>query len=222
MNFSGNDTSPLHSVADRGDEKELKIIFRSKFEEWSCRVIDGIMESFQMTARDEDEALYKEAMSAMEDGDLFAQTKVAFYKLTGRGGAEIDVKEAVALLTKCAEAGESEAMWMLGLCNEYGIGVEQDVYQASSLYSLSGDIGNPAGQFLFANDSGGRGSGIMKVSSITNEGIERLDMLMSIAPWTTLDLECLYEMWDNGQVFLNEELLNDREQSRSARNKNAQ
>ena len=75
------------------------------------------MTDMSCNANASDEAPYNKAVLDMENGDVFAKTKVAFYKLTGGGGAEVDVKEAVAMLEECAEEGESEAMWMLGLCS---------------------------------------------------------------------------------------------------------
>ena len=37
-----------------------------------------------------DAAQYRKAVSAMEKGDKSAKTKVAYYKLTGLGGVEVD------------------------------------------------------------------------------------------------------------------------------------
>ena len=105
---------------------------------------------------------YKEAVHAMESGDEKAKMKVAFYKLTGRGGVEIDVKGAVALLEDSSEKGNGEAKWMLGLCCEYGIGTKQDIERAESLYQQSYDAGNVVGEFFVWNDLGGRGEGVMK------------------------------------------------------------
>ena len=113
-----------------------------------------------------DTSLYKEAVSAMEKGDVKAKTKVAFYKLTGLGGVEVDEDEAVALLEERVKDGDNEAKWMLGLCCEYGMGIEQDVERAMLLYRQSMEGGNVVGKFLFENDGVGRGSGVMKVRSL--------------------------------------------------------
>jgi len=55
--------------------------------------------------------------------------------------------------------GDCEAVWMLGLCCEYGMGIEQDVERAEVLYQESCKGGNK--MFLMKNGSGGRGSGVM-------------------------------------------------------------
>ena len=78
-------------------------------------------------ASDDDEKLYREALKMMESGVESAKTKVAFYRLSGRGGAEIDAKGSVSLLEDRAKELDGEALWMLGLCCEYGIGTEQAV-----------------------------------------------------------------------------------------------
>ena len=113
-----------------------------------------------------DAAQYREAVNAMEHGDAKAKTKVAFYKLTGLGDVEIDEEGAVALLEECAKDGDSEAKWMLGLCCEYGMGIEQDIERAELLYRESKEGGNIVGEFLLENGEGKRGSGVMKVRGL--------------------------------------------------------
>ena len=104
---------------------------------------------------------YNEALDAMSTGNESAKTKVAFYKLSGCGGASVDVKEAVALLEERSEKGDGEAKWMLGLCCEYGMGMEQDIERAESLYRESSEARNEVGGFLMNNGKGKRGSGVM-------------------------------------------------------------
>ncbi len=113
----------------------------------------------------EEEAKYREVVSAVEDGDNKAKTSLAWFKLSGCGGAEVDVDEAVALLEERVKNKDAEAMWMLGICCEYGMGCEQDVERAEELYKESSDCGSVIGQFLKDNGKGFRGSGIMKVRS---------------------------------------------------------
>ena len=108
-----------------------------------------------------DEAQYREAVKAMKKGDKSAKTKVAFYKLTGVGGIEIDEYGAVALLEERAKEGDNEAKWMLGLCCEYGRGTEQNIERAELLYRQSSQAGDVVGKFLLENDKGGRGNGVM-------------------------------------------------------------
>ena len=83
------------------------------------------------------EEQFNEAVLAMESGDDNAKTKVAFFKLTGLGGAEIDKKGAVALLEERvsgSSVSDDEAMWMLALCCQYGIGTERNLSRAKVLY----------------------------------------------------------------------------------------
>ena len=108
-----------------------------------------------------DEEEYEKAVCSMESGDESAKTKVAFFKLSGRGGVEVDADSAVALLEERVKDKDAEAKWMLGLCCEYGMGTEQDIKSSSSLYKESYEEGNIVGEFLWKNGYGGRGSGVM-------------------------------------------------------------
>ena len=101
-----------------------------------------------------DEARYREAVHAMECGDERAKTRVAFYKLSGRGGAEVDADEAVALLEERVKDKDDEAMWMLGLCCEFGTGTEQNIERAESLYWQSGEVLKANTSLLKLNLSG--------------------------------------------------------------------
>ena len=112
------------------------------------------------------ETQYKEAVQAMEKGNEGAKALVAFYKLSGYGGARIDAEGAVALLEDRARDGDCEAKWMLGLCCEYGMGIEQNIERAKVLYQESYEGGNVAGEFLMKNGFGERGSGEMKVNGL--------------------------------------------------------
>ena len=90
----------------------------------------------------------------------------AFCKLSGQNGCEIDPEGAVALLEKVKRKRKGEACWMLGLCCEYGIGIEQDTLRAISLYERSCDMGNSVGKILLFNYKVKRGSGVMKVECL--------------------------------------------------------
>ena len=113
-----------------------------------------------------DESQYEEALRAMKSGVGSAKTKVAFFQLSGRGGAEIDTAEAVVLLEERAKDRDSQAKWMLGLCCEYGIGTEQDIPRAELLYKESSESGNDIGTFLLKNGEGGRGTRMMTVKGL--------------------------------------------------------
>ena len=108
---------------------------------------------------------YREILRAVEGGANEAKTKLAWYKLSGCGGAEVDEDGAVALLEECVKDKDLEAMWMLGLCYEYGMGVEQDLERAEELYKQSNDGGSEIGKFLAWNwgYNDERGSGRMDV-----------------------------------------------------------
>ena len=95
-----------------------------------------------------DELDYNAVLSAVEKGEESSKTKLAFYNLSGYGSARKDVDEAVILLEERANSGDGEAMWMLGLCKEYGIGTEQDIKGAEKLYRRSREGGNEIGKFL--------------------------------------------------------------------------
>jgi len=114
-----------------------------------------MMEGEERSVEISDAAQYEEAVRAMDSGDESAKTKVAFYKLSGRGGAVVDAGGAVALLQAGAKRGDGRAKWMLGLCLQYGLGIEQDVEQAYLLYQQSSEAGVKAGELLLWNGKGG-------------------------------------------------------------------
>ena len=111
-----------------------------------------------------EEEEYQKFVHAVEEGDNRSKTKLAWYLLSGRGGAKIDEDRAVMLLKEQVKDKDSEAMWMLGLCYEYGIGCEQDIPKAETLYKESEESGNVIGELLKNNEE--RGSGILKVKSL--------------------------------------------------------
>jgi len=108
---------------------------------------------------------YKEVVKAVESGDNSAKTKLAWYLLSGCGGAEVDKERAVKLLKERVKE-DGEAHWMLGICKEYGIGCEQDLKEAEGLYKECSECGNVVGEFFMANGKDERGSGVMEVGSL--------------------------------------------------------
>ena len=64
------------------------------------------------------------------------------------------------------EEKDGEAMWMLGVCKEYGIGCEQDLDGAEGLYKECSESGTVVGKFFVANGKDERGSGVMEVGSL--------------------------------------------------------
>lgn len=110
-----------------------------------------------------DEALYTDAVSAMESGDEHAKRTVAFYKLLGKG-TKVDTYGAVDLLEELALKGDTEAMWMLGLCCEYGMGIKVDIERAELLYCQSKQARNAVGYFLSNCRGSDRGTDVLLVS----------------------------------------------------------
>ncbi len=92
-------------------------------------------------------------LEAVEGGDESAKTKLAWYKLSGVGGCEIDTNGAVALLEERVKDNDAEAMWMLGVCSEFGRGCEQDIKKAKMLYKQSRRRRNGIGKILAKNKS---------------------------------------------------------------------
>ena len=145
--------------------------------------------------------------------------RVAFCKLSGCDGLYVDREGAVSLLEELAIEGDDEALWMLGLCCEYGIGAKQDVDRAEALYIQSCERGNVVGRLLLENSDCGRGTGVMKAKGLWNERFlfcesriiqfyradmslamkSRLGEMMRIAPWTSLDISS--EHGNSWQVF---------------------
>ena len=113
-----------------------------------------------------DDSDYDSVLNAVASGEESAKTTLAWYKLSGYGDAKKDVNEAVVLLEERVKAGDGEAMWMLGLCKEYGLGAEQDLEGAEKLYGQSREAGNTIGSVLTWNGFHGSLSGRMKVSGL--------------------------------------------------------
>ena len=109
---------------------------------------------------------YKAVLEAVEKGDESAKTKLAWYKLSGVGGCEIDTNGAVVLLEERVKDKDTEAMWMLGVCNEFGRGCEQDISRAEELYQQSNEGGSEIGEILVENkdEEHERGCGYLRGS----------------------------------------------------------
>ena len=57
-------------------------------------------------------------------------------------------EEAVEVLEECVKEGDVEAMWVLGLCCENRLGVEQDDKRAMELYQEAAGKGCATAEFL--------------------------------------------------------------------------
>ena len=113
-----------------------------------------------------EEKEYKDVLNAVERGDNSAKTQVAWYKLSGLGGAVKDEDGAVVLLEERVKEVDVEAMWMLGACNEFGIGTEQNIERAEELYKQSSERMNKTGKILMDNKSRERGSGYLMIKRL--------------------------------------------------------
>ena len=160
-----------------------------------------------------EKADYNTALAAVRRGDSTAKTRLAYLLITGLGGATVNPKDAVTLLEERVKENDAEAMWMLGLCKEYGTGTSLDTDGAMALYTTSSGLGNEMGALLEDNDGDDkRGCGLLSVARLwffllhinvcfcccmhyddiettasTPSETELFKKLFPLAPWTTLD-----------------------------------
>ena len=87
------------------------------------------------------------------------------------GGADEAARaQAVALLAECARDGDAEAMWVLGVCCEHGVGTAQDVGRAQELYEASQERGCRTGMFLVeCPNRNGLGSREVDLKSVSSQ-----------------------------------------------------
>ena len=88
-------------------------------------------------------------------------TQLAWNKLAGQGGVPLDPVGAIPLLKERAMQNDSDALWILGICSEYGIGCEKNLVEANMFYNVSYSLGSPIGSLLAFYGGDGRGSKIM-------------------------------------------------------------
>ena len=83
--------------------------------------------------------------------------------LEGSHGVVRDEKAAVTILEALAKGGDGEAMWVLGVCCEYGMGTEKDTKRACELYKGSAKKGSKHGRMLATKivNRNGRGNEVM-------------------------------------------------------------
>ena len=117
-----------------------------------------------------DKEEYKQVVEAVKEGNKEAKTKLAWFLLSGYGGVQIDEDRAFDILNERVKDRDAEAMWMMRLCYEYGMGCETSDEEAEALYKRSREGGNAIGVFLVENgERNERGSGVMKVKSLLME-----------------------------------------------------
>ena len=110
---------------------------------------------------------YSTVLDSVDKGLKGAKTKLAWYLLSGLDGAQIDPERAVAILEEQVLENDSEAMWMLGMCREYGVGTKKDLQEAKNFYQRSSDNGNTVGRHLRANCFDGRGTSHMFLEGLS-------------------------------------------------------
>ena len=123
------------------------------------------LRTMEFRERSEEEEEFDKVLGAVKRGDEKAKTRYAWFKLSGRGEAFVDADEAVAFLTERVKDKDAEAMWMLGVCKELGIGMEEDKEGAGKLYKLSSECGNATGKVLVSKWRNGKGDIIRLKSS---------------------------------------------------------
>ena len=114
---------------------------------------------------------------------------------------------AVAALQEKAERGDTDCIWMLGVCYEDGVGVEQSVWQAEKLYESAAQRGNTTAAMVLRGfksricNTQGRTSCRSFLSSVQGlNGAAVVGQLLSAqVPLTTLDL--------TGELFLSSAIL---------------
>jgi len=133
-------------------------------------------------------------------GDESSKTDLAWFLLSGLGGAEKDADKAVALLEERVKDDDAEAMWMLGLCKEFGYGTEKDLKKGNELFIQSSERGSKNGKFLvvdkdrtedgFLVKPRWRGRGTNNVSIKETEDVDGVDLkkIMALVSWQSIKM----------------------------------
>ena len=95
-------------------------------------------------------------------------TENAQWMLEGSHGMARDADAAVALLEEKAQ-GDAEAMWMLGVCCEFGMGTEQDVARAEQLYKRGAEQRNTTAKLLTGKLKNKNGRGCTQMDLISEQ-----------------------------------------------------
>ena len=93
-----------------------------------------------------------------------AEKEKALLLLEGDHSTKEDACTAVAMLDRLAKEGDSDAMWILGVCHEYGMGVAQDVKAADQLYTRSAQKRNPIAKLLVGKLKNRNGRGCLRMN----------------------------------------------------------
>ena len=121
----------------------------------------------------------------------------------------VEGRKAIAdtVLQEKAERGDTDCIWMLGVCYEDGVGVEQSVWQAEKLYESAAQRGNTTAAMVLHGfksricNTQGRTSCRSFLSSVQGlNGAAVVGQLLSAqVPLATLDL--------TGELFLSSAIL---------------
>ena len=84
--------------------------------------------------------------------------------LEGSHGMARNTKAAVAVLEERVKDGDAEAMLMLGVCCEFGMGIAQDAERAEQLYERAADKGNTTAKLLTGKLKNNNGRGCTEMS----------------------------------------------------------
>ena len=84
--------------------------------------------------------------------------------LEGSHGMARNTKAAVAVLEERVKDGDAEAMWMLGVCCEFGMGTAQDAERAEQLYERAADKGNETAKLLTGKLKNNNGRGCTEMN----------------------------------------------------------
>ncbi len=79
---------------------------------------------------------YDDLEKEVKKGNEKAKTKLAWLLLSGIG-VEKDVDRAVAILEERIRVWDADALWILGICYECGIGVEKDFEKSRGYFKVS-------------------------------------------------------------------------------------
>jgi len=96
------------------------------------------------TANEKEPSKFGDVLDAVKRGEEGSKIKFAQLIFSRLGVNE----EMIQSLEEQAKNGDSEAMWKLGLCKEYGIKTKQNRKEAEYLYEASSEGGNPTGVIL--------------------------------------------------------------------------
>ena len=107
--------------------------------------------------------------------------------LEGSHGMARDAEAAVALLEEKVKDGDAEAMWMLGVCCEFGIGTEQNVERSEQLYERGVEQGNATANLLMGKlwNWYGRGCTYMDLESEQREDQQKRQNFANQLWWWT-------------------------------------